>query len=60
MSRVDVSARRRAVTTFEFMKKYVPGFEKSFIMLTAPQLGIQGGRRVIGEYTLTGKGYGVG
>ncbi|UCD28971.1 MAG: FAD-dependent oxidoreductase, partial [Planctomycetota bacterium] len=33
----------------------VPGFEKSFIMLSAPQLGTQGGRRVIGEYTLSEK-----
>jgi hypothetical protein len=52
LTRVDVSARRRALVTYEFMKKNVPGFEKSFIMLSAPQLGLQGGRRVIGEYTL--------
>ncbi len=55
LTRVDVNARKRAVITYEFMKKHVPGFEKSFIMLTAPQLGTQGGRRVIGEYTLTEK-----
>ncbi|MBN1692727.1 MAG: FAD-dependent oxidoreductase, partial [Dehalococcoidales bacterium] len=30
-------------------------FERSFIMLTAPQLGTQGGRRIKGEYTLTEK-----
>jgi hypothetical protein len=35
------------------MKKNVPGFENSFIMLSAPQLGTQGGRRITGEYTLT-------
>ncbi len=53
LTRVEVNARKRALITYEFMKKYVPGFEKSFIMLSAPQLGLQGGRRVIGEYTLT-------
>lgn len=53
LTRTDVRARKRALTTYEFMKKHVPGFEKSFIMLTAPQLGTQGGRRVVGEYTLT-------
>jgi hypothetical protein len=37
------------------MKKYVPGFENCYIMLTAPQLGTQGGRRIIGEYTLSEK-----
>jgi hypothetical protein len=55
LTRVDIQARKRALVTYEFFRKYVPGFEKSFIMLTAPQLGIQGGRRVIGEYTLTEK-----
>lgn len=55
LTRVEVNARKRALITYEFIKKHVPGFEKSFIMLSAPQLGLQGGRRVIGEYTLTEK-----
>jgi hypothetical protein len=55
LTRVEVNARKRALITHEFMKKHVPGFEKSFIMISAPQLGLQGGRRVIGEYTLTEK-----
>lgn len=53
LTRVDVRARKRALITYEFMKKHVPGFENSFIMQTNPQLGTQGGRRVIGEYTLS-------
>jgi 2-polyprenyl-6-methoxyphenol hydroxylase-like FAD-dependent oxidoreductase len=52
LTRIDVKGRKRALTTYEFMKRHVPGFEKSFIMQTAPQLGTQGGRRVTGEYTL--------
>jgi 2-polyprenyl-6-methoxyphenol hydroxylase-like FAD-dependent oxidoreductase len=55
LTRVDVRGRKRALITHEFMKKHVPGFEKSFIMQTAPQLGTQGGRRVKGEYTLDAK-----
>ncbi len=55
LTKVDVKARKKILTTYEFMKKYIPGFEKSFIMLTAPQIGTQGGRRVIGEYILTPK-----
>ena len=55
LTKIDVLARKRALITFEFMKKYMPGFEKSFIMLTAPQLGTQGGRRITGEYTLSEK-----
>ncbi len=52
---IDIKARKRAMITFDFMKKHVPGFKDSFVMLTAPQLGTQGGRRIIGEYTLTEK-----
>lgn len=55
LTRVDVRARKRALITYELLKKYVPGFEKSFIMLSAPQLGTQAGRRVIGEYILSEK-----
>jgi 2-polyprenyl-6-methoxyphenol hydroxylase-like FAD-dependent oxidoreductase len=55
LTRIDVRARKRAMITHDFMKKHVPGFERAFIMLTAPQLGTQGGRRIVGEYTLTEK-----
>jgi hypothetical protein len=55
LTKIDIQARKRALLTYDFMKKYVPGFERSFIMLTAPQLGTQGGRRIKGEYTLTEK-----
>jgi hypothetical protein len=55
LTRIDVRARQRALLTYDFMKKNVPGFEKSFIMLTAPQLGTQGGRRIVGEYTISEK-----
>ena len=53
LSSIEIKARKRALITYDFMKKHVPGFEDSFIMLSAPQLGTQGGRRIIGEYTLT-------
>jgi len=55
LTKIDIKARKRALITYDFMKKYVPGFEKCFIMLTAPQLGTQGGRRIIGEYTVSEK-----
>jgi len=55
LTRIDITARKRALITYDFMKKHVPGFEECFIMLTAPQLGTQGGRRITGEYTLTEK-----
>jgi hypothetical protein len=55
MTYIDVTARNKAVKTWELLRKHMPGFEKSFIMLSAPQLGTSGGRRIIGEYYLTAK-----
>lgn len=55
LTMMDVRARKRALITYEFFKKNIPGFDESFIMLTGSQMGTQGGRRVIGEYTLTEK-----
>jgi hypothetical protein len=55
LTRVDIRGRKRAMITYDFMKKHIPGCEKSFVMQTAPQLGTQGGRRVIGEYVLSPK-----
>jgi hypothetical protein len=55
MTRIDIDTRKRALITYEFLKKNVPGYEKSYIMQTAPQLGTTGGRRVVGEYVLTEK-----
>lgn len=55
LTRIEVEARKRMMITYDFFKKYVPGFEKCFIMITAPQLGIRGSRRLVGEYTLTEK-----
>lgn len=55
LTRVDMLGRKKAMVTYEFLRKYVPGCEKCFIMQAAPQLGTQGGRRVIGEYILSPK-----
>jgi hypothetical protein len=53
LTRWSLLGRRGAQITYEFLRQNVPGCEKCFIMQTAPQLGTQGGRRVIGEYVLT-------
>ncbi len=55
MTHIDVTTRHQSVRNWELMREYMPGFEKSFIMLSAPQLGTSGGRRIVGEYFLTAK-----
>ena len=54
MTFIDKMARKTAVKSWELLRDRMPGFENSFIMLTAPQLGTSGGRRIVGEYFLTG------
>lgn len=53
MTRIDVDTRKTLVDCWEYVRGKVPGFERSWIMLTAPQLGTTGGKRVLGEYTYT-------
>lgn len=53
MTRMDVAAREKAIKTWEMLRDRAPGFEKSFIQLTCPQLGTTGGRRLVGEYDVT-------
>ncbi len=55
LTRVEFLGRKEMLTTHDHYKKTIPGFEKSFIVLTNPQLGTRGSRRIIGEYILTEK-----
>jgi hypothetical protein len=53
LTRVEFEGRKKMIKTYDFFKKNYPGFEKSFVVLTAPQLGTRSSRRMIGEYKLT-------
>ena len=55
MTKIDTETRKQSVKNWELMREHMPGFEKSFIMLSSPQLGTSGGRRIVGEYYLTEK-----
>jgi 2-polyprenyl-6-methoxyphenol hydroxylase-like FAD-dependent oxidoreductase len=55
LTRIEFEGRKKMLITHDYRKKCTPGFEKSFIVLTAPQLGIRSSRRMIGEYKLTEK-----
>lgn len=55
LTRVDIKGRKKALITYEFLRKNMPGCERCFLMQAGPQLGTQGGRRVIGEYILAPK-----
>jgi len=52
LGRAEVVSRKYVRRAFEEIKK-IPGFEKSYIQDTAPQLGVRESRHIIGRYTLT-------
>ena len=55
LTRVEFLGRKEMLIGHDYYKKNIPGFEKSYIVLTNPQLGTRGARRIVGEYLLTEK-----
>ena len=55
LTRVEFLGRKEMLITHDFYKKDIPGFENSFIVLSNPQLGTRGARRVVGEYVVSEK-----
>jgi len=49
----ELQGRRQAFDAFDFIKHRTPGFENSYIVDLAPQVGIRETRRVFGDYRLT-------
>jgi FAD dependent oxidoreductase len=49
----EIEGRRQCWDVFEFIRASTPGFEKSYIVEIAPQLGIRETRRVKGEATVS-------
>jgi len=53
LTRVEFEGRKKMLLTHDYFKKNLPGFEKSFIALSSPQLGTRSSRRVHSDYRLT-------
>lgn len=54
MSEAEVKLREQVYAVAALLNKYVPGFENARIHSIAPVVGIREGRRLIGEYVITG------
>ncbi len=52
LTRVEFEGRKRMLLSHDFFKAYMPGFEKSFISLSAPQIGTRSSRRAHTDYIL--------
>jgi hypothetical protein len=50
---LEVDGRKRMLITHNFLKNNMPGFEKSFIIDTASQIGVRCSRRLIGEHVVS-------
>lgn len=53
LSRAELEGRRQIVDFFRFLRESAPGFERSYILDIAPQVGIRETRRIVGGYQLT-------
>ncbi len=52
MTHAEVIGRHQMTRLLQFMRAYVPGCEKAFIIDSAPRLGIRETRRILGDYTV--------
>ena len=55
VTEAEIIARRQVYEIYEFMKKHADGLENSFLMMTAPEIGVRESRMIVGDYTLTEK-----
>lgn len=53
LTSAEVMTRKLVKEVSGFIKNNVPGFQKSYISSTSPQIGIRESRHIIGEYVLT-------
>ena len=60
LTKAEIEGRRQAMALVAFFKKYIPGFESSYLLQTATQVGIRETRRVIGEYVFNADDVGAG
>ncbi|HOA78008.1 MAG TPA: FAD-dependent oxidoreductase [Bacilli bacterium] len=52
LSRAEIEGRKQVKEAFAFLKKYIPGFENSYIIRTPYQIGVRETRHIKGQYTL--------
>lgn len=51
----ELEGRRQVAQLTDFLRKYVPGFEKAFVSQTGATACVRETRRILGEYKLTAK-----
>ncbi|MEN6519532.1 MAG: FAD-dependent oxidoreductase [Armatimonadota bacterium] len=55
LTRAEIEGRRQAAALMRFVKKHVPGFESSYLLRVASQIGVRETRRITGRYVFSGE-----
>ena len=55
VTEAEIIARRQVYEVYDFMKKHADGLENSYLMMTAPEIGVRESRMIVGDYVLTEK-----
>ena len=53
LTKAEVTCRLQAVAIWRYLKKHVPGFDKSILSATAPAIGVRESRVIVGDYLVT-------
>lgn len=53
VTRAELEAREQVFEMHQFLQENIPGFENSYVLTTAMQIGIRESRMIRGEYILT-------
>jgi hypothetical protein len=53
LSKAYLEGRAYIEAYVELFRKYIKGTENCYLVMSAPQMGIREGRRIVGKYTLT-------
>ncbi|MFC1860015.1 FAD-dependent oxidoreductase [Chloroflexota bacterium] len=53
LTQAMIASRKFCLKIVDYYRKYVPGFENSYLMLSAPFFGLRETRRIVGDYILT-------
>ena len=53
MTRLEIGSRLYIFETAQFLRRYVPGFERSYLLVVSPYFGTRGGRGIVAQYATT-------
>ncbi len=53
VTRAEIEGRRQMMCVAKFARKYVPGFEDSYIIRTPAHIGVRETRRILGDYVFS-------